>query len=216
MKGSDPRAGPTSTAAVLAGIAPPSHIPGPDRMSPSPRSRRRSPRVPTRGSALPGLHVGRPSGRRTADPAADERVLRPGRTAEEVPGSKPSLLALDEQPALPRQNEERLLIRLGVKDAGLAWLEDGYVDPELAGSIGGSPYSFANQTRRASSRRKPSASRTLTMNQPSVTGAARAEVLKPRFGQDRILAARATRACLRQCSRMTPDESSPSKPGATA
>ena len=47
------------------------------------------------------------------------------------PGSKPSLLALDKQPALRAQNEERLLIHLGMIDAALTSFEDGYVDPEL-------------------------------------------------------------------------------------
>src|SRR5438093_10888357 len=50
---------------------------------------------------------------------------------EEVPGSEESLLALDEQPALTCQNEEGLLIRLGVVNAALAGLEDGHIDPEL-------------------------------------------------------------------------------------
>src|SRR5436190_18556541 len=50
---------------------------------------------------------------------------------EEVPGSEESLLALDEQPALTGQNEEGLLIRLGVVNAALAGLEDGHIDPEL-------------------------------------------------------------------------------------
>src|SRR6478735_4680573 len=50
---------------------------------------------------------------------------------EEVPGSEESLLAHDEQPALTGQNEEGLLIRLGVVDAALAGLEDGHIDPEL-------------------------------------------------------------------------------------
>src|SRR5436190_24370160 len=63
--------------------------------------------------------------------ASDERVLRPGWTVEEVPGSEQSLLAVDEQLALTRQNEERLLVRLGVIDAALTLLEDGDVDPEL-------------------------------------------------------------------------------------
>ena len=50
---------------------------------------------------------------------------------EEVPGSEESLLALDEQPALAFENEERLLIRLGVIDAALARLENRDVDPDL-------------------------------------------------------------------------------------
>ena len=50
---------------------------------------------------------------------------------EEVPGSEQPLLALDDQPALTGQNEEGLLIRLGVIDAALAGLEHGHIDPEL-------------------------------------------------------------------------------------
>src|SRR3954451_5536342 len=50
---------------------------------------------------------------------------------EEVPGSEESLLALDEQPALTGQDEEGLLIRLGVVNAALPGLEDGHIDPEL-------------------------------------------------------------------------------------
>ena len=50
---------------------------------------------------------------------------------EEVPGSEEALLALDEQPAHTGQNEEGLLIRLGVVDAALAGLEDGHIDPEM-------------------------------------------------------------------------------------
>src|SRR5581483_200899 len=42
-----------------------------------------------------------------------------------------SLLALDEQRALPRKDEERLLVRLGVVEAGLPGLEDRDVDPEV-------------------------------------------------------------------------------------
>ena len=61
-----PRAGVTSTAAALAGTARPSHIPAPDRMSPSRRSRRSALRAPTPGSALPDLRGRRPSGSRTA------------------------------------------------------------------------------------------------------------------------------------------------------
>src|SRR4051812_39173194 len=58
-------------------------------------------------------------------------MLRPGRTVEEVPRPEGSLLALDEQPALAGQNEECLLISLGVIDAALTRLEDRHVDPEL-------------------------------------------------------------------------------------
>src|SRR3954465_13559261 len=50
---------------------------------------------------------------------------------EEVPGSEESLLVLDEQPAFTGQNEEGLLIRLGVVNAALAGHEDCHIDPEL-------------------------------------------------------------------------------------
>jgi hypothetical protein len=91
---------------------------------------------------------------------------------KEVRGSKASLRALHEQPALASENEERLLIRLGVVDAALAGLEDGHVDPERGNSTGESPYSFANQhAAPLVSDVNHSASRTLTTNQPSVTGA---------------------------------------------
>src|SRR6185312_3974505 len=53
-------------------------------------------------------------------------------TVEEVPGPQAALLVLDEQCALPRDDEERLLVRFGVVEAGLPGLEDGDVDSELA------------------------------------------------------------------------------------
>jgi hypothetical protein len=49
---------------------------------------------------------------------------------EEVPRPQASLLALDEQPALAQEDEERLLVRLGVVEELLTGLEDGDVDPE--------------------------------------------------------------------------------------
>jgi hypothetical protein len=91
---------------------------------------------------------------------------------EEVPGSEESLLVLDEQPALTGQNEEVLLIRLGVVDAALAGLETVTLIPNCANSIGDSPYSLANQhAAPLVSEENHSASRTLTTNHPSVTGA---------------------------------------------
>src|SRR6266850_1457167 len=63
---------------------------------------------------------------------AQEDVLRPGGTVEEVPRAKKPLLTLDEQPALAGQHEERLLLRLGVVEpVRLAGLEDMESDPEL-------------------------------------------------------------------------------------
>src|SRR5207248_10143845 len=63
--------------------------------------------------------------------SSHEGVRRPRRRMEEVPGSEESLLAFDEQPALTGQDEERLLISLGVVNAALAGLEDGHIDAEL-------------------------------------------------------------------------------------
>src|SRR3954447_11594930 len=91
---------------------------------------------------------------------------------EEVPGSEESLVALDEQPALTGQNEEGLLIRLGVVNAALAGLEDGHIDPELRELDRRLAVLVGEPTRRALvSEENHSASRTLTTNQPSVTGA---------------------------------------------
>ena len=50
---------------------------------------------------------------------------------EEVPGAEPSLLVLDEQRALPGQDEECLLVRLGVVEDPLPGLQDGDVDSKL-------------------------------------------------------------------------------------
>ena len=91
---------------------------------------------------------------------------------EEVPGPEASLLALDEQPALAGQNEERLLIRLGVLDAALAPLENRDVDPELRELDRRLAVLALEVARRSPAvRDHHSASRTLTTNQPSVTGA---------------------------------------------
>jgi hypothetical protein len=88
--------------------------------------------VPRRelGHGIPHLRAG--SCTRHQDHArpvarAHKDVLRPGGRVEEVPRPEPSLLALDEQRGLPRQNEEGLL----VIDAALARLQDGEVDSEL-------------------------------------------------------------------------------------
>src|SRR2546421_6037684 len=63
---------------------------------------------------------------------AHEDMLGSGGTVEEVPRPEEPLLAVDEQPALPRQHEERLLLRLGVIEAvRLARLQDAEVDAEL-------------------------------------------------------------------------------------
>ena len=127
-----PRADEPSPAAALAGTARPSHRPAPDRRSPFPRSRRSAPRAPTLGYRTSGPRVCADHQDRARPVASPhEGMLRPGGTVEEVPGAEASLLALDEQPALAGQNEERLLIGLGVIHAALARLEHGDVDPEL-------------------------------------------------------------------------------------
>src|SRR6185437_3513781 len=62
----------------------------------------------------------------------DEDVRRARRAMEEVPGAEMAFLALDDEVALARQHEERLLVRLGVVEAArLAGLEDGEVDADL-------------------------------------------------------------------------------------
>jgi hypothetical protein len=63
---------------------------------------------------------------------AHEDMFGPGGTVEEVPRPEEPLLTLDEQPALPEQHEERLLLRLGVVEGvRLARLQDAEVDTEL-------------------------------------------------------------------------------------
>ena len=174
LEDGSPRAGGTSMAAALAGTARLSHRPAPDRCLSSPRSRRSAPRVPRPGSALPDPRGRQPSGSRTACRQLPRtRAPCRGRRVEEVPGSKASLLALDEQPALASENEELRPIRLGVVDAALARLEDGHVDPELR-----ELHRRVAVLVRGTSTPSPSvsevnhsASRTLVTNQPSVTGA---------------------------------------------
>src|SRR3954447_17793542 len=63
---------------------------------------------------------------------AHEAVLGPRWGVEEVPWLEASLLALDEQGALPRHDEEGLLVGFGVVQQRLSRLQDGHVDPELA------------------------------------------------------------------------------------
>src|SRR5262249_52934316 len=63
---------------------------------------------------------------------AEEAVLRPGGTVEEVAAPEGSRLALDEQRALAGEYEESFLLRLRVVEAvGLPRLEDVQSDAEL-------------------------------------------------------------------------------------
>src|SRR4029453_6188407 len=102
---------------------------------------------------------------------------------EEVPGSEESLFALDEQPALTGQNEEGLLIRLGVVDAALAGLEDGHVDPEMRELDRGLAVLVGEPARRAPRLRREPLGVTHVDDKPTLRdgGKPGAGVLKPRF-----------------------------------
>ena len=102
---------------------------------------------------------------------------------EEVPGSEKSLLALDEQPALTGQNEEGLLIRLGVVDAALAGLEDGHIDPEMRELDRRLAVLVGEPTRRAPRLRREPLGVAHVDDKPTLRdgGKPGASVLKPRF-----------------------------------
>ena len=84
----------------------------------------------------------------------------------------------------PRQDEERLLGRLGVVEAVLAGSRTVTLIPSCANSTGGSPYSLSKlHAAPLLSENHHSASRTFTTNQPSVTGArSEPESLELRLG----------------------------------
>src|SRR3982751_510431 len=102
---------------------------------------------------------------------------------EEVPGSEESLLALDEQPALAGQNEEGLLIRLGVVNAALPGLEDGHIDPELRELDRRLAVLAGEPTRRAPRLRREPLGIAHVDDKPTIrdAGKPRAGILKPRF-----------------------------------
>jgi hypothetical protein len=102
---------------------------------------------------------------------------------EEVPGSEESLLALDEQPALTGQDEEGLLIRLGVVNAALPGLEDGHIDPELRELDRRLAVLVGEPTRRAPRLRREPLGIAHVDNEPTLSdgGKPGASVLKPRF-----------------------------------
>src|ERR1044072_5254232 len=60
-----------------------------------------------------------------------EGVLGPRGGVEEVPRPEAPLLALDDQRALAREHQERLLVHLGVVEARLSGFQHGEVDPQL-------------------------------------------------------------------------------------
>src|SRR3954465_2490174 len=105
---------------------------------------------------------------------------------EEVPGSEESLLALDEQPALTGQDEEGLLIRLGVVNAALPGLEDGHIDPELRELDRRLAILVGEPTRRAPRLRREPLGIAHVDNEPTLSdgGKPGASVLKPRFLHD--------------------------------
>src|SRR3954464_4633075 len=102
---------------------------------------------------------------------------------EEVPGSEDSLLAFDEQPALTGQNEEGLLIRLGVVNAALAGLEDGHIDPELRALDRRLAVLVGEPTRRAPRLRREPLGIAHVDDKPTLRdgGKPGASILKPRF-----------------------------------
>src|SRR3954447_3475417 len=102
---------------------------------------------------------------------------------EEVPGSEEWLLALDEQPALTGQDEEGLLIRLGVVNAALPGLEDGHIDPELRELDRRLAVLVGEPTRRAPRLRREPLGIAHVDNEPTLSdgGKPGASVLKPRF-----------------------------------
>ena len=184
--GSSPRTDATSTAAALAGTARPSHRPAPDRMSPSPRSPHSAPRVPRPGSALPDLRGRQPSGSRTAC----RQLPRTRAPSREASGRSPRLEGVAPRPrraACTRlQNEERLLIRLGVIDAALARLEDGHIDPELRELHRRVAVLVREPARRAPRLRSEPLGIAHVDDEPALGdgGEPGASVLKPRFGQE--------------------------------
>src|SRR5512146_1462207 len=102
---------------------------------------------------------------------------------EEVPGSEKSLLPLDEQPALTGQDEEGLLIRLGVVDAALAGLKDGHIDPELRKLDRRLAVLVGEPTRRTPRLRRKPLGVAHVDDKPTLRdgGKPGASVLKPRF-----------------------------------
>ena len=63
---------------------------------------------------------------------ADAHVLSSSRTVEVVPLPQQPLVTVDEQPAFPREDDNRLLLRLGVVEAvRLARLQDSEIDLDL-------------------------------------------------------------------------------------
>ena len=102
---------------------------------------------------------------------------------EEVPGSEKSLPTLDEQLALTGQDEEGLLIRLGVVNAALAGLEDGHTDPELRELDRRLAVLVGEPTRPAPRLRREPLGITHVDDKPTLRdgGKPGAGVLKPRF-----------------------------------
>ena len=105
---------------------------------------------------------------------------------EEVPASEASLLVLDEQPALAGQNEEPLLIRLGVIDAALAPLENREVDPELHELDRRIAVLALEVACRSPAVREPPLRIAHVDDEPAIRGGCKAgaRVVEPRFGHE--------------------------------
>src|SRR5947207_13831886 len=126
---------------------------------------------------------------------------------EEVPGAEESLLALDEQPALAGQNEEGLLIRLGVVNAALARLEHGHINPELRELDRRFAVLVGEPTRRAPRLRREPLGIAHVDNGPTLRdgGKPGASVLKPRFVHAADSRSRSDGCLACACSAVDPD-----------
>ena len=178
VEGLEPQGRTDGTPAVLAGMAPPSHIPRPGRML----------LLHARAVARRELDTGyRTSGFRCAPTirmtTADRRPRQRRVPSRPDSGRSPRLGAVAPRPrqaacahppergtppGSPRRDRRR-------SDR----LEDGTLIPSCANSIGGSPYSSRTSASPLVCEENHSASRTLTTNEPSVTSASP----EPRFSR---------------------------------
>src|SRR6185295_7846721 len=93
-------------------------------------------RVDDAGVLGPAVARSRHEDRARPVPGANEDVLGLGRAVHEVPRAQGALLALDDEHALAREDEEVLLVALAVVDpAGLPRLEDGQRDADMGNAI---------------------------------------------------------------------------------
>jgi hypothetical protein len=94
-------------------------------------------------------------------------VLDAGRVVEEVPRPERAFLAVDEQPTLPREHEEGLLLRLRVIEAvRLPRREHADVDAELRERV----VAALEPAPRAERRRRPPLRVPYVHDEPAVGG----------------------------------------------